>query len=107
MKLEEETLAGIVAAILRAAANCCHVVLYGSAARHEMTMNSDIDLLIVIRGRTTSGHTDLLRSVLTSKFHYQFDLVVVSEADYQSRRLLKSDIVETAVETGRVVYSGN
>jgi predicted nucleotidyltransferase len=105
MGIDDDVIQSIVSTVLRIQPQCYRVILYGSAARDEMTDASDIDLLIVIREVVQSEHSMALRAALEC-FHYRFDLLVVSISEYLLRKDMPEDIVSTASATGRVLHSG-
>ena len=79
------------------------IVLFGSAARGEMTRHSDVDLLIVTetsdRHRLTARIYGGLRGVAAA-----VDVVVVSPADVERYRHSHALVIKPALNEGRVVY---
>lgn len=79
------------------------IILFGSAARGEMTRHSDVDLLIVTetsdRHRLTARIYGNLRGVEAA-----FDVVVVSPSDVERYRDSHALVIKPALTEGRVVY---
>ena len=79
------------------------IILFGSAARGEMTRHSDVDLLIVTD--TSDGHR------LTARIYGNLrgvdaavDVVVVSPGDMERYRDSHALVIKPALREGRVVY---
>ncbi|HEY9643032.1 MAG TPA: nucleotidyltransferase domain-containing protein [Coleofasciculaceae cyanobacterium] len=65
------------------------LILYGSHARHEATEDSDIDVMVVLRG-TVSPATEILRmgkikTDLNLKYDELLSVVPISEVDFQQK----------------------
>ncbi len=80
------------------------IILFGSAARDEMTANSDIDLLVVKSGPIHRGH-------LTEEIYMNFlgvrqavDVVVVTPEDIERYRNTSCLVIEPALREGKVIY---
>ena len=65
------------------------LILFGSQARHESTADSDIDILLILKGEISPGDEILRLSVLKTdlnlKYNELISIVPVSETDYKSR----------------------
>ena len=63
-----------------------NIILYGSWARGEATENSDIDLLIILKGEIAPGREiDRMIDIITEinlKYNILLSIVPVSEEDY-------------------------
>ncbi len=103
-KLKQEVLDEIVRRVVEAA-HPERIILFGSAARGEMTDDSDVDLLVV-----KAGVSDRVR--LAQKIHRTFfgigvpiDVVVLTPEDVERFKGGVGTIVPDALEDGRVVYA--
>ena len=100
--LDPDLLAEIVRRVVEVA-RPARIVLFGSAARGEMTRHSDVDLLIVTetsdRHRLTAHIYGGLRGVDAA-----VDVVVVSPADVERYRDSHALVIKPALKEGRVVY---
>jgi predicted nucleotidyltransferase len=81
------------------------IILFGSAARQEMSWNSDLDLLIVMpegahRRRTSRKIFRALRGIGVPK-----DVIVVTENDVSEHGSNPSLILKPAIEKGRELYA--
>jgi uncharacterized protein len=103
MKLAPELLDEIVRRVTEIA-QPDRIILFGSAARGEMTPDSDVDLLVVKSG---VGH----RRRLAQRIHRNFfglgvsvDVIVVSPEDLTRHKDSVGTIVRPALAEGRDVY---
>ena len=66
-----------------------NLILFGSQARHESTPDSDIDILLILKGEISPGDEILRLSALKTDLNLKYDelisIVPVSETDYQHR----------------------
>jgi predicted nucleotidyltransferase len=66
-----------------------NLILFGSQARHESTADSDIDILLILKGEISPGDEILRLSVLKTdlnlKYNELISILPVSETDYKSR----------------------
>ena len=81
------------------------IILFGSAAREEMSRNSDLDLLIVMpegthRRQTSRRIFRALRGIGVSK-----DIIVVTEQDVAEHGSNPSLVLKPAIEEGRELYA--
>jgi predicted nucleotidyltransferase len=93
--------------IVRRVVNAAHperVILFGSAARGEMGPNSDVDLLVIKRGRFNR------RRVAARIYKHLYgagaavDLVVVTPEDVRRYGDAPCLVIYPALREGRVVY---
>jgi predicted nucleotidyltransferase len=80
------------------------IILFGSAARGEMTPNSDIDLLVVVpsgRHRRKSAQK-IYRNLIGVGF--AVDIVVVTEDDVEQFKDNVAMVIRTALQEGTVLY---
>ncbi len=84
-----------------------HLIAFGSAATWDLSMANDLDLLVV-EARVADRYQEMLRlrRVLRGLL-MPIDLIVTSQALYDSRAQVP-DTVEFAARTqGRVLYAGD
>lgn len=80
------------------------VLLFGSAARGQMTKNSDFDMLVVMRG---SAHRRLTAQKIYRNLHgagISVDIVVATEKDIKEYGNRTGTILKSALQEGRVLY---
>ncbi len=80
------------------------VVLFGSHARGSATIDSDIDLLIVMsalknRRKTTIEIRKTLADIPASK-----DIIVASKQEIEQNNFSRNNIFHIALEEGKIVY---
>lgn len=65
------------------------VILFGSQARHEATEESDIDVMVVLRGFISQGDEILRMGTIKTELNLKYDelisVIPISETDYQNR----------------------
>jgi predicted nucleotidyltransferase len=96
--------------IVRRVVDAAHpekIILFGSAARGEMGPNSDVDLLVVKRGKFN-------RRRVAAKIHHRLygadaavDVVVVTPEDVQRYGDAPCLVIFPALREGRVVYAAS
>jgi predicted nucleotidyltransferase len=81
------------------------IILFGSAARGKMGPNSDLDLLVIKRGKFHRGH-------LTEKIYMNLfgvgqavDVVVVNSDDVERYGDCFALVIYPALREGKVVYA--
>jgi len=80
------------------------IVLFGSAAKGIMTRDSDLDMLVIMRGPVHRRH---LAQKIQRNLHgveLPVDVVVVTEDDVQNSLNGGFSIIRPALEEGEVVY---
>jgi predicted nucleotidyltransferase len=114
MKVNEKTrrgkpdpaiLADIVKRVVRAA-KPEKIVLFGSAARGEMGPNSDIDLLVIKRGKF--DHRRILTAIYDklSETDIGVDVVVATPEEVERFQNSYCLVFYPAMREGKVVYEG-
>ena len=80
------------------------VILFGSAARGEMTPKSDLDLLVIIKD--DEHYREAAWKIHTSKptRTRRVDLVVATTNDIQRHRDKPYYVIQPALREGRVLY---
>ena len=99
----EETLGEIVRRIL----TVCRpdrIILFGSAADGQMTLDSDIDLL-VLEGEVANAREEALRirKALTG-LPFPFDVLVMERDRFEESRSVIGGIAWPAARYGKVIY---
>ena len=79
------------------------VILFGSAARGDMTRHSDVDLLVIANVENRSALTARIHRRLRGE-HAAVDVVVVTPADVARYADSHALIIKPALQEGRVVY---
>lgn len=80
------------------------IVLFGSAARGEMTEGSDIDLLVVLDG-FDSRRVEMARAAkLLVRLPVPADVLVYTETEVEEWGGVVNHIINEALLDGRVVY---
>ncbi len=81
------------------------IVLFGSAARGDVGVRNDLDLLVVVQDGTHRRETaqKLYREI--SGIGVPFDLVVATRGDLERHADNKGLIYRTALQEGREVYA--
>ena len=99
--IDQDTLDEVIRRIVEVAAPE-KIILFGSAARGDMTRHSDIDLLIIkdgvdakLRGRIHEGLYGVQMAV---------DTVLVSPQDVERYKDSHALVIKPALQEGRVVY---
>jgi predicted nucleotidyltransferase len=85
-------------------ANPVRVLLFGSAVSGKMTEDSDLDVLVVVRG---SVHRRQMAQKIYRNLHglgIAIDIVVVTEADVQKFGKLNGSVLKPALQHGRALY---
>lgn len=80
------------------------IVLFGSAAQGKMTYDSDLDLLVIMRG---SVHRRQMAQRIQRNLHgvaLPVDVVVVTEEDIRKSAQGSFSIIRPALDEGQVVY---
>lgn len=79
------------------------VILFGSAARREMTAGSDIDLLVVKDNCHRRRTARKIHAAVPGNAR-GVDVVVASTKDVERNRHQKYTVIEPAMREGRVLY---
>ena len=79
------------------------IILFGSAARGEMTRHSDVDLLVIKKG---ADGLDLMGQIYRklSRVGAAVDVIVVSPQDVERYGDSHALVIKPALREGRVVY---
>lgn len=81
------------------------IILFGSAVRGEMNVNSDIDLLIVVPSGTHRRKTaqKIYRNLIGVGF--ASDIIVVTEDDLKNYKDHPGMVIHFALAEGKVLYA--
>lgn len=105
MKTPDSQLLDEIVTRITGAVRPLRIILFGSAAREEMSPNSDLDLLIVMpegthRRQTSRRIFQALRGIGVPK-----DIIVVTEKDVTEHGSNPSLVLKPAMEEGRELYA--
>jgi len=81
------------------------ILLFGSAARGEMTSLSDLDVLVVVREGVHRRKTQQAIYRKMIGFEFCVDIVVVTEGDVASFRECKASVLAPALREGIELYA--
>jgi predicted nucleotidyltransferase len=81
------------------------IVLFGSAARGQMSHDSDIDLLVVMPDGTHRRHTAQYLYQTINGVKTSFDLVVATPSDLAKHKDNIGLIYRTILREGKMVYA--
>ena len=101
--LSEETLREIIRRIVKVA-QPEKIILFGSAARGEMGPNSDVDLLVIKRGKFHQGH---LTGEIYMNLHgvgQAVDVILVTPQQAERYRNIHFLVIAPALREGKEVY---
>jgi predicted nucleotidyltransferase len=100
----EESLQEIVRRIVKVA-RPEKIILFGSAARGEMGPHSDVDLLVIKRGRFHQG--DLTGTIYMNLIGVDqaVDVIVVTPEEVERYRDSRPLVIAPALREGRVLYA--
>lgn len=103
MGIDEQTVQKIVRRILSVAAPD-KIILFGSAARGEMTRDSDIDLLIV-EADTSRQREEYVRIMKALwDIRYPFDVLFITTQWFEESKDIVGGIAYPANKYGKVIY---
>jgi predicted nucleotidyltransferase len=81
------------------------IILFGSAARGEMGPNSDVDLLVIKRGKFHRGRLTEKIYMNLSGVGQAVDVIVVTSADVKRYGDCFALVIYPALREGKVVYA--
>ena len=99
--LDQKTLDEIIRRVVEVA-QPERIILFGSAARGDMTRNSDVDLLIIKEG----GDANLRAQIYEKMYGVRVavDAILVSPTDVERYKDSHALVIKPALQEGRVVY---
>jgi predicted nucleotidyltransferase len=101
--VDDNILDEIVRRILRVCQPQC-VILFGSAATGQMTPDSDVDLLVVLRGDPDARAEAVSIRRALSGLPYPFDVIVMSHERFIETRDVIGGIAWPATRHGKAIY---
>ena len=100
----DESLIAKATQLLRESANPKRIILFGSYARGDARMDSDVDLLVVV-GRVADRVAEMVRlGRVLSPLRIPVDLLVVSDETFRYWSDTPGNVYATARTEGRVLY---
>ena len=103
MKIDTALIHEIIRRILTVT-NPVKIFLFGSAARGQMTSDSDIDLMVIEENPDTSGKEQFnIRKSLRGLGH-PFDIVIMSRNYYEQRKDTVGRLAYPVSREGKVIY---
>jgi predicted nucleotidyltransferase len=103
MGIEESMVKEIVRRIL-SVTTPDKIILFGSAARGQMTRDSDIDLLVVEADPGDQRKESVKIDAMLSGLGYPFDVVVISSEWFEASKNVIGGIAYPASKYGKVIY---
>jgi predicted nucleotidyltransferase len=88
-----------------AAARPDRIILFGSAARGTMGPDSDVDLLVIKRGRFDRGRVAEGIYLQLRGAGEAVDVIVVTPEDVERYRNMPWSVIEPAIREGKIVYA--
>jgi len=103
MTVDEEILEHVVDQIVELAHPDC-VILFGSAARGDMTADSDLDLLVVERQVANTRQESLRLRAALENVPFPIDVIVMRRERFEETKDVIGGIAYPAHKYGRVLY---
>jgi uncharacterized protein len=91
-----------IAARVAAVSNAKMVVLFGSVARGEATLGSDLDLLLVLEDNANALQAGLNAEIAFTPRFYPMDFVTMFEQEYKNP---KNPLVQSIQAEAKVLYA--
>ena len=80
------------------------VILFGSHARGQAGLHSDVDLLVVMRGEVEEGRGNPIRRAIAERFVLPVDVIIRSPEALDQQRQDPYSLIHKALEEGEVLY---
>ena len=80
------------------------IILFGSYARGSFTLDSDVDLLVVMEVSGSKRHKAAEIDLALAERTLPLDLIVVTPQEYERYRNVMGHIICPAVREGKVLY---
>lgn len=93
-----------MAAILAERLGPKRIILFGSQARGNARMDSDVDLLVIMENGTHRRKTAVKAYQVLGTQGIAKDIVVITEDDVERYASLSGSIIGPAIEEGKVLY---
>ncbi len=81
------------------------VILFGSHARGQAGMHSDVDLLVVMRGEAEKGRGNPIRRAIAERFVLPVDVIIRCPEAMARQRKDRYSLIHKALEEGEVLYA--
>ncbi len=103
MRFDERLTGGIVRRVL-SVAEPERIILFGSAARGEMTCDSDIDLLVLENSPDDVRKRSVVVGDALRGLGFPFDVIVMATQRFEETKNLVGGLVLPADRGGKVIY---
>ena len=103
MQPEKEFIEELVRRILEAV-HPLRIILFGSAAKGQMTSDSDIDVLVVMPDGTHRRRTAQAIDRRMWGFEFPTDVLVVTQSDLSRYRDDPYTVIKSALDHGKDIY---
>ena len=80
------------------------VILFGSHARGQAGVHSDVDLLVVMRGESEAGRGNPVRRAIAERFVLPVDVIIWSPDALAQQCQNPTSWIHKALEEGEVLY---
>ena len=80
------------------------VILFGSHARGQAGVHSDVDLLVVMRGEAEEGRGNPVRRAIAERFVLPIDVIIRSAEALAQQRKDPYSLIHKALAEGEVLY---
>lgn len=80
------------------------VILFGSHARGQAGVHSDVDLLVVMRGQEEEGRGNPIRRAIAERFVLPVDVIIRSPEAMAQQSQDRYSLIHKALEEGEVLY---
>ncbi|GHU48327.1 hypothetical protein FACS1894200_05170 [Spirochaetia bacterium] len=88
------------------------IVLFGSYAKGTATVDSDIDLMVILDNdevaktwtERSMKKADIRKLVREINYKYAMDILVYSRAEFKMVKELGNPFIDEVEETGRIIY---
>jgi excisionase family DNA binding protein len=86
-------------------ANPCKVILFGSAARGQLEVNSDMDILVVTKNEVESPRAESVRIRRALRgISMPMDILVISDRSLQELKDIPGLVYREVLRSGKIVY---
>ena len=103
--IENETILNEIVKRIIATAHPKKIVLFGSAARGQMTDHSDFDLLVIVKNSMPCRHTAQNIYLSLVGVGFAADIIVIHEDDAALLENQEGTIIKPALSEGRVLHA--
>ena len=80
------------------------VILFGSHARGQAGVHSDVDLLVVVRSEGERERGNPIRRAIAERFVLPVDVIVSSPEVFAKQRTNPYSLIHKALEEGELLY---